>query len=197
MTSLLHINLNSYPITLSYNSLLIYLNQTGAKDSISCNSICCRKWPSAVRHSRNRQAISKRSWVKWKLSLEGNSKVLKIDLNVLKLLDNRGVLLVNPDKGQAGAVRVPRTGNSAGGNDNAELDVLRLGLDVLSFNDERVEDGEVDCANVGAGAGNNEVLVQRREGEFACACCQKWNSAGDFVCLESKESVLFAFLTDN
>jgi hypothetical protein len=36
---------------------------------------------------------------------------------------------------------VPRTGNSAGGNDNAELDIPRLGLDVLSFDNKRSKMG--------------------------------------------------------
>ena len=41
----------------------------------------------------------------------------------------------------------------------------------MGFDNERVEYREVSCTDVKAGARNSEVLVQHREGEFACTCC--------------------------
>jgi hypothetical protein len=85
-------------LSLSCFPLLVDLNQPGAKDGSLCDRICIGKWPSAVGHNGNRQTVAEGSLTEWEGSCKGNLVALYID--ILKLLDNRCVLLVDVDKRQ-------------------------------------------------------------------------------------------------
>jgi hypothetical protein len=70
-------------------------------------------------------------------------------------------------------------------------------LDVLGVDVEGLEDGKVDLTNFGAGAWNNEVLVESRESELASAGRKEGQGAGDFAEQAAIEAVLLAFLANN
>ena len=72
-----------------------------------------------------------------------------------------------------------------------------LGLDVAGDDGEWSEDRKTDLANVGAAAGHDKVLVQRREGELAGAGCQEGQSRWDLVEKGSIISILLAFLAND
>src|SRR2546421_3441336 len=80
---------------------------------------------------------------------------------------------------------------------DAELQSLRLGLDVLGVDDEGLEDRKLDLADVGAGAWDNKVLVEGREGKLASAGGEEGEGTGDLAKQVAVEAVLLAFLADN
>jgi len=124
---------------------------------------------------------------------------VEIDVDALELGDSWGVLLVDVDELEAGAVGLPGGIKTAFGDLEAELDGLGLRLDVagVGLDGQSTEDLEVDGVEVGAGAWDDEVLVQGREGEVSCAGSQEWEGAGDLVLELAVESVLLALLSDD
>ena len=72
-----------------------------------------------------------------------------------------------------------------------------LGLDVAGDDGEWSEDGKTDLADIGAAARDDEVLVERREGELAGASCQERQSRWDLVEKGSIISILLAFLAND
>ena len=77
--------------------------------------------------------------------------------------------------------------------------LVLLRLDVLGEDIEGAEDWEVDIANVRAGAGNDEILVQGREGKLDGAASDEGQLGWDQVHFleEAVEAVLLALLSND
>ena len=116
------------------------------------------------------------------------------DLGAGDGLDDGDILLVDQDQAEALVLGPLRVGTGGG---EGELQLLVLGLDVRGEDVQSAEDGEVDGVAVGAGAGDDEVLVQSREGEFTGRGSQERSTAGDEAKHVTIEAVLFAFLAND
>jgi len=79
----------------------------------------------------------------------------------------------------------------------AEVDILNLRLNVRRVNIQDSEHLEVDGVDVGAGAWDNEVLVEGGEGKVSGAGGQEWEGAGDLPLEAAVVSVLLTLLTDD
>ena len=78
-----------------------------------------------------------------------------------------------------------------------ELQFLALGLDVLGVDSEGTENGQVDDADVRAGAGDDDHLVQGGEGEGAGRASEEGQLGRDEIEKGPVGAVLFAFLADD
>lgn len=117
--------------------------------------------------------------------LEGGDAVLDVDVG--DLLDDRGVLAVDVDDGS--------TGRGRGGD--GELQGLVVGGDGGGDDGQGREDGEGDQVGVGARLGDDDGLVQRREGELAARARQERLRRRDQVRRSPEEAVLLALLPDH
>lgn len=151
--------------------------------------------------------------VRREVSVEGNE--VAVDFDVLEHLGDRDILLVDVDEREWGPVetlgvgcrwesrkglglRVEEVAKSAQVSLEAEGLVL-LRDDILGEELERAEDWEIDLANVGAGVGNDEVLVQGREGELDGATGLEGESSRDQVGVfeDAVEAILLTLLADD
>jgi len=179
---------------------LVNLNETWPELGRRGHTINSRQISAGwVYDRRKSETIAEGSGVEWEERREGDLPGVEIDVNPLELGDGGSVLLVDVDELEAGAVGLPLRLETGLGDLEAELDGLGLRLDVagVGLDGQGTEDFEVDGVEVGAGAGDDEVLVERGEGEVPCAGCQEGKGAGDLVLELAVEAVLFTFLPDN
>jgi hypothetical protein len=174
-------------------SNLINLNQTWAEESVLSDGISRCEWTAGLGDSRNGETVAEGARIEWEGSIEGNS--CAIDLDVLDLLNDRSVLLVDVDQGQRS--RVAR-GPVGGVGSDRERDSLAVNDDIRSSEDaQRCEDRQLDDVGVGAGAWDDEHLVQGREGKLSSAGGQERKSAWEFALKRSVVAILLALLADN
>lgn len=133
-------------------------------------------------------------------------------LDVHKLLDDWGVLLIDVDKGETSVVvvlpsRCDVIDCADVGDGECELNSLFLGSQVATIGNHgkrsKYFDAFVVCdvLDVGAGTWNNEVLVQGRKGKVSSTGGQERKGRGKLrlVCLPEStvESILLALLADD
>lgn len=178
---------------------LVNLDQARPKLGCCCNAINSRQITRCKNNSSDGKAVAEVSLVKWEDGSDGDLSSMSIDIDLLDLGDLWDVLLVDEDEFETRAVRLPFWSKTGAWDLEAEVDVLNLRLDVICLDGQGTEDFEVDGVEVGAGAWDDEVLVESGEGEVSCAGCQEWKSAGDLrVLLEGAvETVLFTLLSNH
>jgi len=169
-------------------SFLVDLDETRGEQAVAgnCASVC--EWTSALCDGGDGEAVQE-------VLLEGEEGVEcddgALDLDVLELLNDGGVLLVDVDEGNAVPVVLGVVGVGTLGDDTlagkegldveAELEGLVLGVNDLGVEVEDAEDLEVDHVGVGARVGDNETLVQCREGKVTGAGGEEWLGVGDLL----------------
>ena len=173
------------PARTPFSFSLVDLDQTRSEDCSFSHIICTCEWPRSFHNRRNGQPVHLvRST--WKVRAEADHAVT--GLWVGYGFNDRQVLLV--DVHNAVAVEV-----AGGGASYAELQGLVCGCGRWGRDAEEAEDGDVDCVDVGTGAIDDEVLVQRREGKSRRGGREERKSRWDLAEHGAVEAVLFAFLT--
>ena len=164
---------------------LVDLNQARPKDSRLGHIVGTGKRPRSLGDRRDSQTVHLICRTR-EIGAEADHAIAR--LRVRDGLDDREVLLV--DVHDAVAVEL-----AGGGACDAELEGLVCWGGGWGGDAEEAEDGDVDCVDVGAGAVDDEVLVQGREGECWGRGREEGERRWDLAEHAAVEAVLFAFLT--
>lgn len=148
---------------------LVDLNETRSEDCSLSHIIRTRERPRSLDNRRNGQPVHLVCSTR-EARAEAHHPVTS--LRVRYRFDDRQVLLV--DVHDAVAIEV-----AGGGACYAELQGLVCGCGRWSGDAEQAEDGDVDGVDVRACAVDDEVLVQRGEGEGRRGGCEEGEGRGN------------------
>src|ERR1700760_785883 len=116
--------------------LLVNLNQTRPKYCRFRDTSNRRQITRGENNSSQGKTVTEGAGIEWEVGSDPDLSAVEVNIDLLDLSDERGVLLVDEDELETGAVRLPFWSKAGLGDVKAELNVLVLGLDVLCVNSQ-------------------------------------------------------------
>jgi len=139
---------------------LINLDETRPELRSSCNTINSRQITRCKDDGSQSKTVAEGSSVKWEVGSDSDFVGVCIDIEVLDLGDDGCILLIDEDELEVIAIVTPRLRDTTLWDGEAEVNVLVSRLDVCCVDIQSTEHLEVDGVEVGAGAWDDEVLVE-------------------------------------